>query len=283
MSRRMFISHGRRRHDHRSHRQRSTQRHRGPHFWSGALLPSEPELAVRYNVSRQTARTALRTLEQEGLSTVRPRRGRVVRVPPRRAVRTSERHQLEKDNAILPEEERGKIGEAETNLDMSITDQEFNSKYDVIAAPEELSAQFEIAPKTPLLRRRFTSTDPRSGNLLSTSVSYIPKSFVETNPAILNEGNEPWPGGTLHQLSTVGIEIMKVIDEVTARMPSNIEAQAWDLPAGIPLLFCRRLSYNQDDTLIEISDAWYPADRTELRFVTPLKAWDIPPWKKTAQ
>ena len=117
-------------------------------------------------------------------------------------------------------------------------------------------------------------------NLLSDSVSYIPKTFVEDNPAILDERNEPWPGGTLHQLSTVGVEIMKVVDEVTARMPSSTEAEEWDLPPGIPLLFCRRLSYDRDSTLIEISDAWYPADRTELRFVTPLKPWPEAPQKR---
>src|SRR3984957_13347911 len=224
-------------------------------FGPGALLPSEPELAVSYNVSRQTARSALRTLEQEGLITVRPRRGRIVRVPPRRAVRNSERHQLEKDNAILPEEERRKLGEAETNLDMSINDQEFVSKYDITPASPEIAEILGITPTTPLLRRRFTSTDPRSGNLLSTSVSYIPKPFVEANPAILDENNEPWPGGTLHALSTICIEIMKVILEVNARMPSSSESQEWDLPPGIPLLMCRRLSYDRDDTLIEISDA----------------------------
>ncbi len=97
---------------------------------------------------------------------------------------------------------------------------------------------------------------PGQGDLLSNSLSYIPKALVEGNPAILNENNEPWPGATLHQLSTVGIEIMKVVDEVTARMPSSAESQEWDLPPGIPLLFCWRLSYDQDGTLIEISDAW---------------------------
>ena len=51
---------------------------------------------------------------------------------------------------------------------------------------------------------------------------------------------------------------MKVVDEVTARMPINTEVQAWDLPSGIPLLFCGRLSYDRDETLIEVSDAWYP-------------------------
>src|SRR6201996_595909 len=97
-------------------------------FGPGALLPSEPEVAASYGVSRQTARSALRALEQEGLVTVRPRRGRIVRVPPRRAVRDSERHQLEKDNAILQEKERRKLGEAETNLAMSINDQDFVSR-----------------------------------------------------------------------------------------------------------------------------------------------------------
>src|ERR1700685_146060 len=125
-------------------------------YGPGALLPSEPELAASYSVSRQTARSALRALEQEGLITLRPRRGRIVRVPPRRAVRDSERHQLEKDNAILPEEERSKVGEAETNLDMSINDQEFVSKYDIIPAPAEIADVLGITPTTPLLRRRFT-------------------------------------------------------------------------------------------------------------------------------
>src|SRR5271170_7066873 len=48
-------------------------------FGPGALLPSEPEVAQEYGVSRQTARTALQALEREGLIIVRPRRGRVVR------------------------------------------------------------------------------------------------------------------------------------------------------------------------------------------------------------
>src|ERR1700753_1591267 len=111
-------------------------------YGPGALLPSEPEVAASYKVSRQTARSALRALEQEGLITVRPRRGRIGRAPPRRAVRDSDRHQLEKDNAILPEAERGELGEAETNLAMSISDQAFSSTYNVIPAPADTAAVF---------------------------------------------------------------------------------------------------------------------------------------------
>jgi GntR family transcriptional regulator len=112
-------------------------------------------------------------------------------------------------------------------------------------------------------------------------VSYIARALVEGNPALLDQGNEPWPGGTQHQLSTVGIEIMVMGDQVTARMPTTVEAQAWDLPDGVPLLLCRRISVDAGNRTVEISDATYPADRTELRFITPLEPWgEDPPFKE---
>jgi GntR family transcriptional regulator len=64
-----------------------------------------------------------------------------------------------------------------------------------------------------------------------------------------------------------------MVDKVTGRMPTTVEAQQWGLPEGVPLLLCRRISLDADDRAVEISDAEYPADRTELRFITPLKAW----------
>src|SRR5262249_39057059 len=147
---------------------------------------------------------------------------------------------------ILPEPERKEMGEAETNFGMSIAEQEFTAAYDIITADQELAKALSVDLGTPLLRRKWVSTDPRTDRLLSTSVSYIPKSLVESNPAVLDANNEPWPGGTMHQLSTVGIEIMRIVDEVTARMPTGAEARAWDMPSGIPLLICRRISFDAD-------------------------------------
>lgn len=115
---------------------------------------------------------------------------------------------------------------------MSIDEQKFESKYDVVPASVELANIFKVASTTPLLRRRYTSNDPRSGNLLSASVSYIPKALVEANPAILDEHNEPRPGRTLHQLSTVGIEIMKVVDGCAHR---NIRRMVPGGPNRTPL------------------------------------------------
>lgn len=68
-------------------------------YGPGALLPSEPELATRYGVSRQTARSALKALEQEGLIVVHSTRDRTVRNrPPLRRVSSTRRHASHRDS-----------------------------------------------------------------------------------------------------------------------------------------------------------------------------------------
>ncbi|MFU8853918.1 GntR family transcriptional regulator [Micromonospora sp. SL1-18] len=239
----------------------------------GDSLPTLAELAERWSCSVGSARAAIALLKAQGLISSGRGKAPVVRVPPRKVIRSSERHQVEKDLAARPEAERAVVGEAETNLNMQISEQEFRSRYDQVEAGTDLADLFRIEPTDLVLRRRYDSTDRTTGLLLSSSVSYMPVALVSSNPALLDEAKEPWPGGTQHQLSTVGVEIMTMIDEVTARMPTTAEAQLWGLPDGVPLIFCRRISLDADERIVEISDAEYPADRTELRFVTPLKPW----------
>lgn len=239
----------------------------------GDSLPTLAELADQWGCSVGSARAAVALLKAQGLINAGRGKAPVVRIAPKKVIRSSERHQVEKDLAIKPEAERAVVGEAETNLKMQISQQRFTSRYDQLVAGNELAKVFNISPTDLVLRRRYESTDRDSGLLLSSSDSYMPLKLVSTNPALLDEGNEPWPGGTQHQLLTVGIEIMSMVDEVTARMPTTAEAHAWGLPDGVPLVLCRRISFDADDRVVEISDAQYPADRTELRFVTPLRPW----------
>ncbi|MBX7264772.1 GntR family transcriptional regulator [Micromonospora sp. Llam7] len=239
----------------------------------GAPLPTLAELCERWSCSMNSARSAVALLKAQGLIVTGRGKAPTVRVQTQRVVRSSERHQIEKDLAIKSESERAKIGEAETNLAMSISDQRFTSVYDQVAADEEISNALEITQGDGVLRRRYESFDSSTGYYLSKSVSYIPLVLVESNPALLDQGNEPWPGGTQHQLMTVGIEIDRMVDRVTARMPTTVEAQMWNLPAGVPLILCRRVSCDLDGRVVEISDADYPADRSELEFVTKLRPW----------
>ncbi|MEV4515145.1 GntR family transcriptional regulator [Dactylosporangium sp. NPDC049525] len=239
----------------------------------GDSLPTLAELCQRWDCSMSAARGAMDLLKAQGLVSAGRGKAPTVRIPPRKVVRSSERHQVEKDLALLTEEERAALGEAETNLNMSIDDQAFSSHYDVIAAGDSLAGVFGIDASDQILRRRYEAKDRKTGLYLSYSVAYIPAALIQQNPALFDERNEPWPGGTQHQLSTVGIEIMSIVDEVTARMPTTVEVQAWGLAAGVPLIFCRRISLDATGRVVEVSDADYPADRTELHFVTPLKPW----------
>jgi len=134
---------------------------------------------------------------------------------------------------------------------MSSNVQDFTARYDAIEAGPELVAIFGIDASTAIQRRRFVSTARATGHLLSNSTAYIPLDIVAPNPAALDDRNEPWPGGTQHQFLTLGVEITLVVDEVTARMPTTVEAQQWNLPDGVPLLLCRRISSGAHNRVVE--------------------------------
>jgi GntR family transcriptional regulator len=238
----------------------------------GALLPSERELVAQYGTSKATVGKAIGLLRAQGLIASQVGRGIFVRTSPRRVVRDSARHQAEKDLVRATEEERRGRGEAEENIGAPLEELHFDTKYEIVDAGPDLAKEFNVPIGEPLLRRTY-ETSEMHGTRLAYSVGYIPVRLIESNPVLLSEDCEPWPGGTQHQLFTVGIEIEKVVDEVTAFMPGMADAHRWALAEGVPLLLVRRISIDTHGRVVEVSDAQYPADRTELRFTTLLERW----------
>lgn len=243
----------------------------------GDSLPTLQELSQQWSCSLNPVRAAVALLKQQALIT--GGRGKApivrVRVPARQVLRSSKRHQAEKDLVLASEDERRAVGTAETEMKVSIDHLAFRSDYAVVPADHDVAPALDIEPGTPVLRRIWEHVNPGDGRREAWSVSHIPTSLIESNPALFDPANEPWPGGTQHQLHTVGIEIIRIIDEVTAVMPTTADAQLWDLESGVPMLRCRRISIDTHDRIVEISDAEYPADRTKLSFTTALT-----PWKK---
>jgi GntR family transcriptional regulator len=133
---------------------------------------------------------------------------------------------------------------------------------------------FGIEPGTELLRKMYETRDKSGWTRRAYSVSWVPVSLLAPNPALLSDECEPWPGGAQNQFRTVGIEIAEVVDEVRTMMPTTVDVQRWDLEPGVPLLLVRRISIDTDKRVVEVSDAQYPGDRTELRFSTPLRPWE---------
>ncbi|GAA2778104.1 GntR family transcriptional regulator [Saccharopolyspora taberi] len=239
----------------------------------GDPLPTLHELAHQWGCGVQTARSAINLLKQQGLITGSRGKAPVVRARPRQVVRSSNRHQDEKDRVLTGEDERGRNGVAENDLGVPIDALDFKATHEVVRADSELAEGFDIEQGAEVLRRVFELTDPKEGRREAWSVSYIPYDLVSAKPEVF-ESDKPHPGGTQHQLYEVaGIELARIDDEVTAAMPTTVTAQLWGMDPGIPMIRVRRISIDTHGRVVEISDADFPADRTKLHFSTPLALW----------
>jgi GntR family transcriptional regulator len=236
-------------------------------------LPTLQELADQWRCSVTSVRGAMALLRSQGLISGGRGQPLRVRVKPRIVVRDSARHQREKDLALASLEERRQHGEAEDDLGVPLSETDFHCEYRVMPASDELAAVFGIEPGTDLLRKQYEIKHKTGWLRLAYSISWTPVSLLEANPELLSSDCEPWAGGAMHQFRTVGIEPAEIVDKVRAIMPTTVDVQRWGLEPGVPLLTVRRITIDADKRVVEVSDAFYPADRTLLRFTTPLTPW----------
>lgn len=239
-----------------------------------APLPSESDLAAEHDLSRTSVRNAIRQLREWGLVRAEQGRGTYVRAPRQRVRRNhSERYQWEKDRVLLSDEERRETGATEHDTGLEFSDLEFFAKYDSVKANEDLATVFGVTIGTRLLRRTYR-TRLRSENApLNLVKSYLVYDDVSVNPDLLNDKNEPWSGGTQHQLNTIGIELDRIVDSIRARPPLPDEAEILDIEPGVAVLAMRKISLDINSKVVELSDVVMPGDRTELIYTTILNRW----------
>ncbi|WP_329105598.1 UTRA domain-containing protein [Micromonospora sp. NBC_01699] len=193
--------------------------------------------------------------------------------PPRVRRDNTERYQWEKDRVLLDEAGRRRVGGTEHDTGLRTSDLRFHAEYDRVDADADLAAAFELPVGTPLLRRIYWTSSRARGAALSVSHSYLPYELASANLALLDADNEPWPGGTQHQLSTVDVELDRIVDRVHARPPSRDEADLLDLAPDDPVLAVRKTSIDTTGRVVEVADIVFPGDRTELAYATALKRW----------
>lgn len=244
----------------------------------GELKPGDPvptirEIREHWQCATTTAQNALAVLRDEGRISGGRGKAAVVRKPPKRIKLSPGEHQTQKDRVRLPEKERAAMGASELHVGVPISQTEFNAKYETVEANLDLATEFGLEPKERLLRRIYETTDRETGHLLLRSVSYIPRILIESNPDLLDEAKEPWPGGHQHQLYTVGIEVDRFENSVIAIQPTPGDRQKWGMDSGVPILCLRSRSIDTRERVVELSDSTYPADRTEVTFVDQLKKW----------
>jgi DNA-binding GntR family transcriptional regulator len=221
----------------------------------GALLPSEPELAASHHVGRQTARAALQLLEQEGLVTTRPRRGRIVR--------SSQRLKWNLSTFESPE------ATTSTTADAWGTDVE-NQGHDPsgetlqverIAPPLDVAAALNLDPAahTCVVRRHIRYID---GEPAIISDDYFDLALVEGTELAA-------PEDTTREdiLKEAGYEQTYDVDEIITRMPTPDEVTRLGIQAGTPVAEHRRIGYTADDRPVRLMISVIPGDTIVLRYV----------------
>lgn len=239
----------------------------------GERLPPLRKLTEHYGVSANTASKAVQRLKNAGLLTGVAGGPTHVRVPPVHARRHNARYHEEKAHVLREPETRSGSGASEAISGIPVQNlYEQSVEFDVVAADEDLAVAVDLPVGTSLLRRTYFRRHA-AGAGASRTVSHIPYYLVEGHDALLDPDNEPWPGGTQHQLWTIGIELDHIDDHVTASMPTRDEQRDYDIPPGVPVMRIRKISYDTEGRVVEVSDIPGPADRYELVFTTELARW----------
>ncbi|WP_327740176.1 GntR family transcriptional regulator [Streptomyces nojiriensis] len=239
----------------------------------GDRLPAETALAELHKKSVPTIREALRLLQDEGLIEKKHGRGNFVRRPRTRVVRTNMRHQWEKHRAQDTERERLQTGATEHDTGLQVNDLVFRASYGEAKADASLAEAFRVPEGAALVERVYRTRYAAETAPFALVSSYLVRDMVAVNPDLLDEAREPWPGGTQNQLMTIGIELDRIEELITARPPTPEEAEELELPPGTSVIVLRKTSYDTDNRAVEISDVTLPGDRTEMLFTTPLERW----------
>ena len=235
----------------------------------GDPLPSETELMEEHRVSRGTARQALAVLQAEGVAQAAMGRGVFVRKqPPRRRI-ASDRYQREVQQIVTGGPQRKPETSFTRDQGIEWSDYQLGKDFRETGADEEIAKLFGVSPGEPVLERRFVFH--AKGEPQQMSKSYLLLRLVRGTP-VVDPANEPWPGGNIAQLATLGKIVSRVEESVAARMPLPEEADTLLIPQGVPVLtIARRMLAGPDrNEVVEVAKIVIPADRTILDYTVDL-------------
>jgi GntR family transcriptional regulator len=228
---------------------------------AGTPLPSESEMVAAYGASRETIRKAMATLRAEGIVSTSKGRGSFVRPQwPRRRlgidryrVETRQRDEQPADKATSFTKDLG-LGWADYTMDKDFSE---------VPADAELAELLQVPTGEPLLRRHFVFRAHGIPQQISTS--YLRMSMVGGTP-VADPANEPWPGGNIAQLATLGFQVDRVRELVRTRMPLPDESRILGIGDMVPVLTITRTMHAGAQAVEAAVDIVLPGDRVELSY-----------------
>ncbi|WP_406347931.1 GntR family transcriptional regulator [Streptomyces sp. NBC_00144] len=240
----------------------------------GDQLPQIRDLVAQGKGSKTTVLAAYKALETEGLVSMIRGHGTKVRVrPPHQIRQHQDRYVWEKRLAKQRDEERQSSGVIDRDTGLGHDQIETHATFSAVPANTELAERFGVQPGTLMLRREYWHSTAGDSTALSLIDSYLVHEVAARNPDLLDSSKEPWPGGTHHQLSTIGIEIERIDDGIRTRLATQEEARKLGIPVNSAVFLLDKTSISTGQDVVEYSHVILAGERTELRYSVPLERW----------
>jgi GntR family transcriptional regulator len=215
-------------------------------FAAGRLLPSESELGAAYDASRVTVRKALEALREEGLLDARQGFGWFVAADPLR-------------------QSLGRLGTIEGQLSASgLSPERRILEFGFVRPPRWVAA--ELGAGTVLRVRRVNLAD---GEPFARVTVWCPERL---GSSLSRDEVERSP---FYEL--LPIELGGATQTIGAAAASKEDADVLAVPAGSPVLVCRRVTHSLEGDPVLLSEHVFPAHRTEFVVDLPRSDRSIAP------
>lgn len=222
----------------------------------GSVLPSEPDLASRFGVSRVTINRAVQLLRSEGLVRVHRGRGTLVRAIP--AIRRNSNQRYQK----AAREEGGGRGAFDYEIRrLGLTPRTEIVQLEAVTPPSAAAEVLGLGEdEKALIRKRqmFASDEPV---LLATS--YIPWEIAERAGVTQIDSG---PGGTYSRLADIGLGPVRFSEDVRVRIPTAEEEAFFALWEGQQVIEIVHISWLEDARAIEYRIDTLPTSQWIMHF-----------------
>jgi len=207
-------------------------------YQPSSVLPSEKELGERYGVSRHTVRQALREVRERGLISSQQGIGTIVRAPLQGTTFSA----VNSVDALLQF--------------VSTTEMHVVSRREV-SVGDELASKLEFKKGLLLSEAAFVRKNKGDPLPMSYVLIYLhPRySAAQETPAVSNTPIYK----NVERL--FGVRVHEIRQDITATSLDATLAEILQAPVGSAALEIRRFYYDMNDTLLQASISFYPADR----------------------
>lgn len=204
-----------------------------------STLPSEKELTERYGLSRQTVRQALRSVRDQGLISSHAGVGTIVRGPVSRQIRFNSVNSIEDLLHFVGTTEMHALSLREVTVDAA------------------LARKLECKPGLLLSEVSFLRKTPGSDLPISHLVLYVHPRFAaaQKTPSVTSTPIYK----NIERL--FGVRVHEVRQDISATVLDTTLAKSLQAKPGDAALEIKRFYYDANNTLVQTSISWYPADR----------------------